>query len=83
MLATKSRAALLGVNEANAKSPTTTILTSFCSSNGYSPLPVRQADTCDAARHNDSTDNKAHGTGILPNFVHLAVTVFIMSRCRL
>jgi len=54
---------LMGVQDANAYSAYARTITSYCSSNGYTLLPVYEADTCDAACHNNSSGQTAYDGG--------------------
>ena len=54
---------LLGMHEASAYSSMAREITSYCSANGYSLLPVYESDTCDAACHNNTQGVTAYNAG--------------------
>lgn len=56
-------AALLSANTAGATPSRATTITSYCSSNGYTLLPTYQANTCDAACHNNNAGVTAFNDG--------------------
>jgi hypothetical protein len=56
-------AALLGLNTSHAFPSRATTITSYCASNGYALLPEYEADTCDAACHNNTAGVTAFDSG--------------------
>jgi len=54
---------LTGMQEVNAFSSYARTITTYCSNNGYALLPEYEADTCDAACHNNASGVTAYDAG--------------------